>query len=123
LLVFVVAAVGGVAAGFLVVLLSNQFTGYRPAIEIPGERELAYFTLIDQFGRPFTLSSVKGKAVLIYFGYTHCSDVCPLVLSKFKQVMERLGPDVDKVVFIFITVDPERDTPEVMRKYISYYSD
>jgi protein SCO1/2 len=98
LFVFIVAAVGGIAAGFLSVLLSNQFVGYRPA-------------------------SVKGKAVLIYFGYTHCPDVCPLVLSKFKQVMERLGPDADRVVFIFITVDPERDTPEVMRKYISYFSD
>jgi protein SCO1/2 len=123
LFVFIVAAVGGIATGFLSVLLSNQFVGYGPAIEIPGERELADFTLIDQFGRPFTLSSVKGKAVLIYFGYTHCPDVCPLVLSKFKQVMERLGPDADRVVFIFITVDPERDTPEVMRKYISYYTD
>jgi len=55
------------------------------------------------------LSSVKGKAVLTHFGYTHCPDVCPLVLSKFKQVMERLGPDADKVVFILITVDSERD--------------
>ena len=72
--------------------------------------------MTDQFGKPFTLSSVKGKALLIYFGYTHYPDVCPLVLSKFKQVIERLGPNAEKVVLIFITVDPERDTSEVMKK-------
>jgi protein SCO1/2 len=79
------------------------------------------FTLTDQFGRPFTL--LKGKTVLIYFGYAHCSDVCPLVSSKFKQVIERLGADAENVAFILVTVDPERDTPEVVRKYLSYYSD
>jgi hypothetical protein len=58
LLVFVIAAVGGVAAGFLAMLFAGQFIGYRPVIEIPGERELADFTLTEQFSRPFTLSSV-----------------------------------------------------------------
>jgi protein SCO1/2 len=83
--IFAVAAVGGVAAGFLAVLFTGQFTG------------------TDQFGRPFTFSSVKGKVVPIYFGYTHYPDVCPLVLSAFRQVMEGLGLDAGRVVFIFIT--------------------
>ncbi|MEM1944781.1 MAG: SCO family protein, partial [Nitrososphaerota archaeon] len=81
------------------------------------------FTLVDQYGREFTLSSVKGKVIMIYFGYTHCPDVCPLVLTKFKQLISALGADADKVALLFITTDPDRDTPEAMRSYIQHYSD
>jgi len=122
LIIFAVAAVAGVAAGaFAATMSGGLFQGYRPAIEIPGERVLPDFMLVDQNGNTFSLASLKGKAVLIYFGYTHCPDVCPLVLSKYKQTIEQLGPDADKVAFIFVTVDPERDTPEVMKKYLSYF--
>jgi protein SCO1/2 len=134
LIIFTIAAVAGIAAGALAATMSGRlFQGYKPtieipgehkpAIEIPGERTLPDFTLTDQNGNAFTLSSLKNKAVVIYFGYTHCPDVCPLTLSKFKQTIERLGPEADKVAFIFVTVDPERDTPEVLKKYLSFYSE
>ncbi|MCS7137499.1 MAG: SCO family protein, partial [Candidatus Caldarchaeum sp.] len=63
-----------------------------------------------------------GKPVLLYFGYTHCPDVCPAVLSKFGRLAKELGSKSDQVVMIFVSVDPERDTVEAMRKYVSYYS-
>jgi len=66
-------------------------------------------------------SSLKGKAVLTFFGYTRYPDICPLVFSKFKQTIERLGLDAENVAFIFVTVDPERDTSEVVKKYTSYF--
>jgi protein SCO1/2 len=119
LIIFTIAAVAGIAAGALAATMS----GKEPAIEIPGERTLPDFTLTDQNGNAFTLSSLKNKAVVIAFGYTHCPDACPLTLSKFKQTIERLGPEADKVAFIFVTVDPERDTPEVLKKYLSFYSE
>jgi protein SCO1/2 len=114
----VLAAAAGAGAAFLV-----RSSAYRPTIEIPGDKVLPDFTLVDQNGRDFSISSLKGRAVLIYFGYTHCPDVCPLVMTKYKQLLDALGPDADKVALIFITVDPERDTPEVMRDYLHYYSD
>jgi hypothetical protein len=67
LFVFVVAAVGGVAAGFLAMLFTSQFSGYRPTIEIPAEQELVGFMLTDQFGRPFMLFSIKSKALIYGF--------------------------------------------------------
>jgi len=120
---FTVAAVAAAAAGaFAAYSLRNIQLGYRPPIEFVEGRTLPDFTLTDQNGKPFTLSSVKGKAVLIYFGYTNCPDVCPTVLSKYTQAISVLGMDADKAVFLFITVDPERDDVATMKKYLSYYS-
>ncbi len=114
-----IGLLAGISAAYL---YRNLFTGYKPTIELPGEQTLPDFTLVDQNGNAFTLSSIRGKAVVIYFGYTNCPDVCPLVLSKFATTISRMGADADRVAFIFITVDPERDTPEVMKRYLSYYS-
>ncbi|MDW8083943.1 MAG: SCO family protein [Candidatus Caldarchaeum sp.] len=122
-LLFVAVAVLGVAAGAMAAVLSREMlSGYDPPITIPGEKVLPDFTLTDQNGRPFSLSSVRGKAVLLYFGYTNCPDVCPLVLSKFGKTLKDLGDKADRFAVIFITVDPERDTVEAMRRYVSYYS-
>ncbi len=95
---------------------------YTPSIEIAGNQKLKDFTLIDQYGREFRLSSVKGKVVLLYFGYTNCPDVCPLVMSKYAYLAEKLGPDIEKVAMILITTDPERDSPEVLREYVERYT-
>jgi len=65
----------------------------------------------------FRLSDQKGKIVLLFFGYTSCPDVCPVTLATFKQVYERLGEDAQKVRFVMITADPERDTPEIVSAY------
>ncbi|SMC63123.1 SCO family protein [Polynucleobacter kasalickyi] len=76
------------------------------------------FELVDQLGNVRHLSDFKGKVAIIFFGYTQCPDVCPTTLMEIKEVVELLGKDKDKLQVIFITVDPERDTQEVLAQYI-----
>ena len=76
------------------------------------------FALNDQDGKPRTLADFKGKAVVVFFGYTHCPDVCPTTLSDMAAAMKALGPDADRVQVIFITLDPERDKPELLKSYV-----
>jgi protein SCO1 len=76
------------------------------------------FALTDHNGKPRTLADFKGKAVLVFFGYVHCPDVCPTTMSEMAGVMQQLGPLADRVQVLFITVDPERDTPELLSKYV-----
>jgi protein SCO1/2 len=78
-------------------------------------RELA---LTDHTGKPRTLADFKGKVVAVFFGFTRCPDVCPTTLAEMKLVKERLGPEGDKLQVLFVTVDPERDTPELLAKYV-----
>jgi protein SCO1 len=70
--------------------------------------------LQDGSGEPFRLSDQRGKLVLIFFGYTACPDFCPAALGEMKQIHQRLGKDADNVRFVFITVDPDRDTPKCL---------
>ncbi|MCZ7569458.1 MAG: SCO family protein [Ardenticatenaceae bacterium] len=79
------------------------------------------FILTDQHGQRFRLSDQTGHVVLLFFGYTSCPDVCPTPLTKFKQVHAQLGARADRVRFVFITVDPERDTVERMRNYVGAF--
>jgi protein SCO1/2 len=76
------------------------------------------FALTDATGKPRTLADFKGKAVVIFFGYTQCPDVCPTTLAELAEVMKRLGPDADRVQVLFVTVDPERDTADLLAKYV-----
>jgi len=80
------------------------------------------FTLIDQDAEPFTLSSLEGKVVLIFFGYTMCPDACPTTLSKLSSAYSRLTPEERaRVKAVYITIDPERDTPAVMKDHLTYF--
>ena len=79
------------------------------------------FQLVDQNGRPFTDADLKGKWTLVFFGYTHCPDVCPTTLNELALAMDRLGSERDKVGIVFITVDPERDTPEALKSYVASF--
>ncbi|MGH6783985.1 MAG: SCO family protein [Sphingomicrobium sp.] len=79
------------------------------------------FRLIDQNGRPFTDQDLKGRPFLVFFGFTHCPDICPTTLFDVSEVLRRLGPDADRVRALFITVDPERDTPEKLKDYLSSF--
>ena len=79
------------------------------------------FQLTDQNGKAVTEASLKGKPTLIFFGYTHCHDVCPTSLFEMSEVLRAMGKDADKVNAIFISVDPERDTPAVMKDYLSSF--
>ncbi|SDY03010.1 protein SCO1/2 [Collimonas sp. OK242] len=76
------------------------------------------FALTDHTGKPRTLADYKGKAVLVFFGYTQCPDVCPTTMVEMADVMKELGPLASKVQVLFITVDPERDTQELLSKYV-----
>jgi protein SCO1/2 len=76
------------------------------------------FNLIDATGKPRTLADYRGKAVVIFFGYTQCPDVCPTTLAELAEVMKKLGPDADRVQVLFVTVDPERDTRELLAQYV-----
>lgn len=76
------------------------------------------FALKDHTGQVRRLADFKGKAVVVFFGFTHCPDVCPTTLAELATVMQELGPQADKVQVLFITVDPERDTQQVLAKYV-----
>jgi len=79
------------------------------------------FRLVDQQGKTRTLADFKGKAVLLFFGYTHCPDVCLTMLSGLAMVQKRLGDDAARVQVLFVTLDPARDTPEKLASFITYF--
>ncbi|MEP7029464.1 MAG: SCO family protein [Pseudolabrys sp.] len=80
------------------------------------------FNLVDQTGKPVSDQDLKGRPFLVFFGYTHCPDVCPTTLFEVSEIMNALGKDADKTAAVFITVDPERDTPAVMKDYLSSFN-
>ena len=79
------------------------------------------FHLEDQNGTPVTDEEMKGRPFLVFFGYTHCPDVCPTTLFEISQILEKLGKDADRAGALFITVDPERDTPAALKDYLSSF--
>jgi protein SCO1/2 len=74
--------------------------------------------LTGQDGKPRGLADFRGKVVVLFFGYTHCPDICPTTLADTAAAMKKLGPDAARVQVLFVTVDPERDTPEILAKYV-----
>lgn len=98
---------------------SKQFRG--SAIGDPAPKAFD-FELQEPDGTPFRMSEQQGKVVLIYLGYTNCPDYCPATLGKFKSVAEQLDEDAANVDFVFITVDPDRDSPEVIGAYMDRFS-
>ncbi len=79
------------------------------------------FNLVDQDNKPITDAALKGRPSLVFFGYTHCPDICPTTLFDMSEVMRALGPDAAKTTALFISVDPDRDTPAVMKDYLSSF--
>jgi protein SCO1/2 len=79
------------------------------------------FRLTDDNGKAVTGADFKGKVTLMYFGYTHCPDVCPLTLTQLHVVLDRLGPPAENVRILFVSVDPKRDTPEIMHAYVNAF--
>jgi cytochrome oxidase Cu insertion factor (SCO1/SenC/PrrC family) len=80
------------------------------------------FRLVDGDGRERSDADFRGKLMLVEFGYTFCPDVCPLGLQLFADVLDRLGPAADEIAPVFITLDPARDTPEVLKSYAQHFS-
>ena len=92
------------------------------ATDITGAGFARAFELSDHNGQTRTLSGFRGKVVALFFGYTHCPDVCPTTLSDFSRALQSLGPDADKVQVLFVTLDPERDTPALLKQFVPAFN-
>jgi protein SCO1/2 len=103
--------------GLIVYLTGGSALPAGPAIAGVG----GPFHLEDQNGKPFSDADMKGRPYLVFFGFTHCPDICPTTLFDISQVMAKLGKDADRAGAVFITVDPERDTPALMKDYLSNF--
>lgn len=113
---FLIGAVGGL------VLLLTLNPALAP-IETSGTALIGGpFTLVDQNGKTVTEADFAGRYKLIFFGFTHCPDICPAELQVMAGALEALGDKADKIVPIFVTLDPERDTPEIMADYVKNFS-
>jgi protein SCO1 len=93
------------------------------AIDITGANYASAFSLTDPEGRTRTLQEFQGRIVVVFFGFAQCPDVCPTALMEIAEVREALGADGQRVQGIFITVDPERDTPEVLAAYVANFGE
>jgi protein SCO1/2 len=115
----VLLAMGLVVAGCSGPPTAPSFRGTY--VEDPPRAE--QLSLTDQYGEPFRLSDERGKIVVLFFGYVHCPDVCPVTLSTWAKVEEALGDDALEVRFVFVTVDPERDTRERLKEHLEIFSE
>jgi len=88
------------------------------SVDITGANYAQDFHLVDVTGKPRSLADYRGKVVMLFFGYTQCPDVCPTTMADLKTVMQALGPDADRVQVLFVTLDPERDTPPLLAQYV-----
>lgn len=88
------------------------------AVDITGANYARELALTDATGKKRTLADFRGRLVVVFFGFAQCPDVCPTTLSDYAQVKQKLGADGDKLQVIFVTVDPERDTPQVLAAYV-----
>ncbi len=94
-----------------------QFKG----VDITGADYARDFQLTDHNGQPRSMKDFKGKIVVMFFGFTQCPDVCPTSMTELAQVKQLLGKDGDKLQGLFVTVDPERDTPELLKAYMANF--
>lgn len=110
-------------AGLAVWGWGNALRGSSPVVTSsvvdPSVRIGGPFNLIDQDGKPRTEKLLEGKWTAVFFGFTYCPDICPLTLQTLEQARNQLGKDGEKLQFVFITVDPERDTPAALKSYLS----
>ena len=104
------------SAVVLIVGGRNPVSMVMPSAAIGGP-----FRLVDQDAKPVSEQDFKGKPFLVFFGFTHCPDICPTALFEMSEVLRKLGPDADHINVLFITVDPERDTPAVLKDYLSSF--
>jgi protein SCO1/2 len=116
-LVVIAAFAASLAIGLLVTFwLLGGWSGATGPAAIGGP-----FALSDTTGQRVTEASLKGRPTLMFFGFTHCPDVCPTSLFEISEVLRAMGPDADKVNAYFVSVDPERDTPAAMKDYLSSF--
>jgi len=124
---FIVLAVAALVLGGALALMQSRPATVVSATKsadapMPGVSVGGPFSLTDQTGKPVTEKSWPGKYKLVFFGYTRCPDTCPATLQKLASIMQQFDPKAEKIVPLYITVDPERDTPDVMAKYVANFS-
>jgi protein SCO1/2 len=111
------AAFAGIVAALALGGCGSGAPTFR-ASDVTGTTYGRDFALIGHDGKPRKLADFRGKVVVLFFGYTHCPDVCPTTLAELAEVMRQLGGDAGRVQVLFVTVDPERDTPELLARYV-----
>ena len=117
-----VAGMTGVALLMLTACEPSAPAPTYHARDITGVMPPLAFQLTDGTGAAVTAGNYRGKIVLVFFGYTHCPDVCPTTLAKLTQMLKRLGPTADSVRVLFVSVDPARDTPKLLMSYAAAFA-
>jgi len=120
-LLLIAVAVAALLIGAFVAFTTLRPGGAPPkfdAVDITGVDWGRGFELTDHHGTLRTLADFRGKVVLLFFGFTSCPDICPTTMAKLGEVMRLLGADADRVQGLFVTVDPKRDTPQVLAQYV-----
>jgi protein SCO1/2 len=116
-----IAILAAVAVGVSVALHERATAPpkLRAGTALPEPRALADFSLADQDGQPFSREDLRGRWTLVFTGFTNCPDICPLTVASMADLRRRLARD--DIQFLFVSVDPDRDTPEVIRRYLAYF--
>lgn len=113
---------GGLGLGMATLTGCDQAQKWH-AMDVSGSTPALDFTMTRAAdGKLVTARDYRGKIVLLYFGYTYCPDVCPTTLANFAEILERLGPDAERVRMLFVTVDPNRDTPKALAEYVKNFA-
>ncbi len=119
---YIARGVLSVVLALLLVACDNHASSPRFASsDITGVRWGRDFHLLDHTGKPRSIADFKGKVVMLFFGYTHCPDQCPTTMAEMAGVRSKLGEDGRRVQGLFVTVDPRRDTPQVLAQYVSAF--
>jgi len=119
---WIITAAAGVGGFAVVALALTLVIAPRQLAETTGVASIGGpFTLVDDTGKTVTDKTLFGKPYAIYFGYTYCPDVCPTTLFDLTRWIKELGPDADKMNYVFVTVDPGRDTPKLMHEYLASF--
>ena len=109
-------------AGLMIFASAALLISGRMSVPVPAPAAIGGpFRLTDQDGKTITEESFKGRPFLVFFGFTHCPDICPTTLFEVSEVLRNLGPDADRVGALFVSVDPERDTPPKLKDYLSSF--
>ncbi|MBT8047935.1 MAG: SCO family protein [Xanthomonadales bacterium] len=126
ILVGAISAVGGISLWNVLQGPEKSASSSSTLMILPEPRVIADFALVDDQNRPFTLENLRGHWTVLFFGFTHCPDICPSALYDLNLVSQSLGelagetpPDVR---FVFVSIDPERDTPEKLAQYVGYFN-
>lgn len=119
---WVITAIAGIAGFAAVAVVLTLAIAPRQISQSVGVASIGGpFTLVDDTGATVTDKTLSGKPYAIYFGYTYCPDVCPTTLFDLTRWIKALGPDADKLNYVFVTVDPQRDTPKLMHEYLASF--